>query len=1633
MISKPIMKLFGLIFAAALLMTALTRPANAIGPHATTVRQYRADTGAQIPFYTGTVPTGVGVYFEANVTSDEGRTVRMDVELRLLPSTFTGTANYSSSLAASGTRVRTTTATGMAAGNWGWKYRIVDSAGVSTGWQPAGDPDFIVQSSITTPTVATQPATLVTSSSARILGRVMSDGGASILERRLEWGISPNWTDFSSSVTVSGNDFYYNLSGLSPNTTYQYRAWARNSAGWANSSAASFTTANGNYTITVSASPNAGGTVGGGGTFAAGSSRTVTAAANSGYTFANWTEGGNFVSSSSSYNFTLNGNRSLVANFTANPFNYTIAVSASPSAGGSVSGGGTFASGSSRTVTATANSGYTFANWTEGGSVVSSSSSYNFTLNGNRTLVANFSNPSQRLIGIKFGIDPGHGGTETGAVGPNFGLTEKSVNLATALALKNYLEAEGAAVVMTRTTDTTVSLPSRSSLFVNNAVDFAISVHHNGGGASANSTMVFIYCDRSLATRGALASAVAQRLGTSTGVPVSSAPASTSDTLCPGHANWQTAVAGVGQANLHMVREPETQANILSILAEVSFVTNPAEEAKLLDAAYLDANGWAIYAGTADYFGFTPKPRGGGATLTTLSTQPASLVTANSARIWGRIVSDGGAAILERRLEWGISGTWSDFTSSVTVSGNDFYYDLSSLSPNTAYQYRAWARNSAGWAYSSAGYFTTANTVNYTVALSSSPSTAGTLSGGGTVAAGQSVTVVASPNQGYAFVNWTESGTPVSTSASYNFTANANRNLVANFQSDTYPCNRSNPSSGLFVITHGWLLNEEPAQWISDMADVIKNRLGVNLPIYTVRIERVPITISLARLASNNPEIDITQFGGAIVLLDWSDASGGVPCENAVSTTDIGDLAFQHLFGRLHAGHSLIEVPVHLIGHSRGASVISRVAYQMARAGEAWVEHFTALDPHPAGPCDWNNSSFPVYANTIFADDYYRTGEGFNGEAIDGAAITSLNGIVTSGYSSHTDVHTYYHGSIPEDLLPGTQVDGRTILTSWYDDSLSPTRPPRYLTGFAFSRMLPDGLILRPDEGIHPDAFGTGTRQTVPIASGNSALPNIAMDDLYLSGGNYTVHVGDSVPLSYFYQDADSQVTVSFKKDNDTNPFNDPTDSCHQSIGSPRTHSQSPSAMQYSTFSWVPGAGEVGTYYIQAKITDGGYTRYDYLATPITVVANATAPDLTVISAVSAPSQSTASSTITIGYILKNLGDAPSGTFNVRVALGTSAYGTQNRIADFSSSSLTAKEQRTETRMVVIPEAFPPGNYWLTVYTDGPAPGVVAESNEGNNIGSSAPSQITITAPTYTIATAASPLSGGMTSGGGAYTRGANINVQASPSAGYLFVNWMENGAEVSTATSYSFAVSGNRSLTANFTAIPLNYTITVSASPSSGGTASGGGKFAPGNSRTVTATANSGYTFANWTEGGNVVSSSSSYTFTLNANRNLIANFTAIPLNYSITLSASPSAGGAVNGAGTFEAGNSRTVTVTANSGFNFANWTEAGSVVSSSASYTFILNGNRTLVANLDVIPPDTTPLLSRATVSNSHFAFMLTGRVGSNYLVQASSNLLHWLPISTNIVPLNGSVPVTDSFASNHVRRFYRAIPLTNELTQ
>jgi hypothetical protein len=224
----------------------------------------------------------------------------------------------------------------------------------------------------------------------------------------------------------------------------------------------------------------------------------------------------------------------------------------------------------------------------------------------------------------------------------------------------------------------------------------------------------------------------------------------------------------------------------------------------------------------------------------------------------------------------------------------------------------------------------------------------------------------------------------------------------------------------------------------------------------------------------------------------------------------------------------------------------------------------------------------------------------------------------------------------------------------------------------------------------------------------------------------------------------------------------------------------------------------------------------------------------------------------------------------------------------------------------------------------------------------------------------------GFAFGGGTFNSGDSVTVTASPNYGYSFVNWTENGTPVSTAASYNFTASANRTLTANFSLNTGFYAITASASPSAGGTVFGGAVDSTFGFGEADAYPAPGYSFVNWTENGVVVSTSANYSFTPNSNRTLVANFALTPSYYSIATSVSPSGGGVssyVGGIPTlfpfFPGGvpldngvatTGSTVAVVASPlpGSTFVNWTENGAPVSTSPNYSFTASASRTLVAN-------------------------------------------------------------------------------------
>lgn len=144
-------------------------------------------------------------------------------------------------------------------------------------------------------------------------------------------------------------------------------------------------------------------------------------------------------------------------------------------------------------------------------------------------------------------------------------------------------------------------------------------------------------------------------------------------------------------------------------------------------------------------------------------------------------------------------------------------------------------------------------------------------------------------------------------------------------------------------------------------------------------------------------------------------------------------------------------------------------------------------------------------------------------------------------------------------------------------------------------------------------------------------------------------------------------------------------------------------------------------------------------------------------------------------------------------------------------------------------------------------------------------------------------------------------------------------------------------------------YSVVVINNDIEAGCVSGGGTYHYGETVTLTATSNEGYYFQEWTENGVVVSRDNEYTFGLNGDRIVMANFNVSNNDdYVISAISNNSGWGAVSGAGVYHLGEYATLSAIPFGTNTFENWTENGIWVSGNKDYSFVVNGNRNLVAN-------------------------------------------------------------------------------------
>jgi uncharacterized lipoprotein YddW (UPF0748 family)/N-acetylmuramoyl-L-alanine amidase len=165
---------------------------------------------------------------------------------------------------------------------------------------------------------------------------------------------------------------------------------------------------------------------------------------------------------------------------------------------------------------------------------------------------------SRPLSGLTIMLDPGHGGSDTGAVGPlGAGYPEKTINLNTALKLRDELESLGAKVLLTRTADVALSLEDRLAASRKAKPDMFLSIHANSMADDVDISKIYGF---SVYYREALAKPL-------------------SGTLLDGAVKIGRADKGVRWANFYVARGTWAP----SVLIENGFVPNPHEFELLID------------------------------------------------------------------------------------------------------------------------------------------------------------------------------------------------------------------------------------------------------------------------------------------------------------------------------------------------------------------------------------------------------------------------------------------------------------------------------------------------------------------------------------------------------------------------------------------------------------------------------------------------------------------------------------------------------------------------------------------------------------------------------------------------------------------------------------------------------------------------------------------------------------------------------------------------------------------------------------------------------------------------------------------------------------------------------------------
>ncbi len=357
-------------------------------------------------------------------------------------------------------------------------------------------------------------------------------------------------------------------------------------------------------------------------------------------------------------------------------------------------------------------------------------------------------------------------------------------------------------------------------------------------------------------------------------------------------------------------------------------------------------------------------------------------------------------------------------------------------------------------------------------------------------------------------------------------------------------------AGGVTIITHGF--NSNVTDWIIPMAGKMityPSFPGATYSCYEISITRNGSGqyVAAATFLSGTPPL-LTDSGEIVVKLDWSTLSNiGGASSTTVAQTTVNALLATNLIPEL-GGRPLVELPLHLIGHSRGGSVITEMARLLGAQG-IWVDQVTTLDPRPVSAL--GDAAVTSWTNVLFADNFWQTmGDGIlvpNGQSVFGAYnrhLLDLNG----GYSSsHSDVHLWYHGTI--DLATPTSDTQANITATQRSTWWTSTEMGGAAAGFLYS-LIGGGNRL---SNLEPGGTGTGRiidgfNKNWDLGGGTganrTALPADAglwPNAILFALEDTTIPAGQSFDATLYYQAGASAVGnfgLTIFLDVDFNPYN---------------------------------------------------------------------------------------------------------------------------------------------------------------------------------------------------------------------------------------------------------------------------------------------------------------------------------------------------------------------------------------------------------------------------------------------------------------------------------------------------------------